>query len=89
MDRASSATALLARLGFAEPGRAAGLLADPLLIAALGGDADGGLDLADAMAEVPDPDLAALGVVRLLEALKSRGMPSADLPADVAIRPTA
>ena len=79
MDRASSATALLARLGFAEPGRAAGLLADPLLIAALGGDADGGLDLADAMAEVPDPDLAALGVVRLLEALKSRGMPSADL----------
>ena len=78
----------LVRLGFAEPGRAERLLADPALAALRGGSSDAGRSgqagegpLEDAfdegvlaaLAETPDPDLALLGLVRLLEALHSLG----------------
>ena len=79
MDRSSSAPALLARLGFAEPRRAAGLLAEPILGSVIGEDPEAVTDLAEAMADVADPDLAAMGLVRLVEALATRGMPSAEL----------
>jgi [glutamine synthetase] adenylyltransferase / [glutamine synthetase]-adenylyl-L-tyrosine phosphorylase len=70
-SRASSRAGQLARLGFAEPTRAEQLLADP----ALGGLIDPLDDvfddgLADALGAVADPDLALLGLVRLMEALR-------------------
>ncbi|HEX2705128.1 MAG TPA: hypothetical protein VHM65_05160, partial [Candidatus Lustribacter sp.] len=70
MTRSVSASAQLARLGFAEPDRAAALLADP----ALAGLVDP-LDhryrdgLPDALSAAADPDQALLGLVRLLESL--------------------
>ena len=72
--RSSSQGATLARLGFAEPARAAQLLADPAL-AGLVDPLDDvfGDGLADALAEVADPDLALLGLVRLMEALRDTG----------------
>jgi [glutamine synthetase] adenylyltransferase / [glutamine synthetase]-adenylyl-L-tyrosine phosphorylase len=69
--RSSSQSATLARLGFADPGRAAGLLADPALAGLVDPLDDVFSDgLPDALAEVADPDLALLGLVRLMEALR-------------------
>jgi len=68
--RAASRAGRLARLGFAEPARADVLLDDP----ALAGLSDP-LDevfrdgLPDALSQVADPDLALLGLVRLMESL--------------------
>jgi hypothetical protein len=72
--RAGSATGRLARLGFAEPARAQRLLAEP----ALAGLVDPLEDVFDdgvlvALSETADPDLALLGLVRLLESLYSGG----------------
>jgi [glutamine synthetase] adenylyltransferase / [glutamine synthetase]-adenylyl-L-tyrosine phosphorylase len=69
--RSSSQSATLARLGFADPGRAAQLLADPALAGLVDPLDDVFSDgLPDALAEVADPDLALLGLVRLMEALR-------------------
>ncbi len=72
--RAPSALAVLARLGFADPEAAERHLGDP----ALGGlidplDDEFSDGLADALGHVPDPDLALLSLVRLLEALRRPG----------------
>ena len=93
VDRSSSAVALMARLGFAEPERSAGLLRDAVLLRlfAPGGDPGAGATLdtdaliestravrtsvAEGLASAADPDLAALGLVRLVEAVL--GMPPA------------
>jgi len=93
VDRSSSAVALMARLGFAEPERSAGLLRDAVLLRlfAPGGDPGAGATLdtdaliestravrtsvAEGLATAADPDLAALGLVRLVEAVL--GMPPA------------
>ncbi|MGL5929326.1 MAG: bifunctional [glutamine synthetase] adenylyltransferase/[glutamine synthetase]-adenylyl-L-tyrosine phosphorylase, partial [Dermatophilaceae bacterium] len=64
----ASVPAEIARLGFADPHRALTLLSDPAVAALVGAHdrvEDGGL--AEAVAEVPDPDGALLGVVRLME----------------------
>ena len=68
--RSGSRGGRLARLGFADPARADTLLDDPAL-AGLTDPldevfADG---LPDALSQVADPDLALLGLVRLMEAL--------------------
>ena len=68
--RATTTGGQLARLGFADPGRAERLLQD----SALAGFADP-LDevfhdgLPDALSAAADPDLALLGLVRVLDAL--------------------
>ena len=64
----------LARLGFADPGRAERLLQDP----ALTGFADPLDDvfhdgLPDALSAAADPDQALLGLVRVLDSLRDRG----------------
>ncbi len=69
--RSSSVAGSLARLGFADPGRAATLLAEP----ALGGLVDPLDDvfadgLPEALAAVADPDLALLCLVRFMESLR-------------------
>jgi len=71
--RQPSLAGRLARLGFVDPPRAQRLLADP----ALAGLVDPLEDVFDdgvlsALGEVPDPDLALLGLVRLLEGLRRR-----------------
>jgi glutamate-ammonia-ligase adenylyltransferase len=68
--RATTTGGRLARLGFADPGRAERLLHDPAL-ASFADRLDGvGHDgLADALGAAPDPDLALLGLVRVLDAL--------------------
>jgi glutamate-ammonia-ligase adenylyltransferase len=69
----------LARLGFADPARAEGLLAEPVLADLLSRsvalDGDGGTVLA-ALGDSPDPDLALVALVRLLEAFDA---PATDL----------
>ena len=85
VDRSSSAVALLARLGFAEPVRSAALLRDPVLLRlfAPGVEPDEAIEstraartsVAEGLAAAADPDLAALGLVRLTEAVLR--MPSA------------
>ncbi len=69
-SRASSLEGRLARLGFADPAKAVRLLADP----AVAGLVDPLEDVFDdgvlsAFGATPDPDLALLGVVRMLGAL--------------------
>ena len=71
--RQPSLAGRLARLGFVDPPRAQRLLADP----ALAGLLDPLEDVFDdgvlsALGEVPDPDLALLGLVRLFEGLRGR-----------------
>jgi len=68
--RAGSRVGRLARLGFAEPARADALLDDPAL-AGLTDPLDEvfGDGLPDALSQVADPDLALLGLVRLMESL--------------------
>jgi glutamate-ammonia-ligase adenylyltransferase len=65
----------LARLGFADPGRAERLLQDPVLT----GFADPLDDvfhdgLPDALSAAADPDQALLGLVRVLDSLRDRGV---------------
>jgi glutamate-ammonia-ligase adenylyltransferase len=87
--RATTTAGNLARIGFADADRAERLLADP----ALGGLVDPFDDLfrdglPDALGDTADPDLALLGVVRLMEALRedepqrrdAESGPAADLP---------
>jgi len=68
--RSASRAARLARLGFADPARADELLDDPAL-AGLTDPLDEvfGDGLPDALSQVADPDLALLGLVRLMESL--------------------
>jgi glutamate-ammonia-ligase adenylyltransferase len=68
--RSGSRGGRLARLGFAEPARADSLLDDPAL-AGLTDPLDEvfGDGLPDALSQVADPDLALLGLVRLMESL--------------------
>jgi [glutamine synthetase] adenylyltransferase / [glutamine synthetase]-adenylyl-L-tyrosine phosphorylase len=73
-DRPSSTAGRLARLGFADSARAERFLADP----ALAGLVDPLEDVFDdglvgGLGRVPDPDLALLNLVRLLEALPRAG----------------
>jgi glutamate-ammonia-ligase adenylyltransferase len=71
--RQESFAARLARLGFADPARAEGLLADPALTGILDPqgirDGDGGGPLLLALSDSPDPDLALIALVRLLDSL--------------------
>ncbi|MGO4340085.1 bifunctional [glutamine synthetase] adenylyltransferase/[glutamine synthetase]-adenylyl-L-tyrosine phosphorylase [Pedococcus sp. 2YAF34] len=70
--RATSRSATLARLGFADPPRAEQLLADPALSGLVDPLDDVFNDgLPDALGAVADPDLALLSVVRLMEALRA------------------
>ncbi|MEP7194588.1 MAG: bifunctional [glutamine synthetase] adenylyltransferase/[glutamine synthetase]-adenylyl-L-tyrosine phosphorylase [Actinomycetota bacterium] len=68
--RSGSRVGRLARLGFADPGRADTLLGDPALVGLTDPldevFADG---LPDALSQVADPDLALQGLVRLMESL--------------------
>ncbi|MBE3075611.1 MAG: bifunctional [glutamine synthetase] adenylyltransferase/[glutamine synthetase]-adenylyl-L-tyrosine phosphorylase, partial [Actinobacteria bacterium] len=85
--RYDSRAGRLARLGFAEPARADALLDDPAL-AGLTDPLDEvfGDGLPDALSRVADPDLALLGLVRLMESLgktdiegQDRGVGSTEL----------
>jgi [glutamine synthetase] adenylyltransferase / [glutamine synthetase]-adenylyl-L-tyrosine phosphorylase len=68
--RSASRVGRLARLGFADPARADTLLDDPA-VAGLTDPLDEvfGDGLPDALSKVADPDLALLGLVRLMESL--------------------
>ena len=70
LARSGSRVGRLVRLGFAEPARADTLLNDPAL-AGLTDPLDEvfGDGLPDALSQVADPDLALLGLVRLMESL--------------------
>ncbi|HET9656521.1 MAG TPA: bifunctional [glutamine synthetase] adenylyltransferase/[glutamine synthetase]-adenylyl-L-tyrosine phosphorylase [Kineosporiaceae bacterium] len=68
--RASTRGGLLARLGFSDPARAERLLADPALAGLLDPLEDRFADgVLSALSETADPDLALLGLVRMLEGL--------------------
>ncbi len=72
MHRAGSLEGQLARLGFAEPDRAARLLGDPALAGFVDPFDDVFHDgLPDALSRAADPDLALLGLVRVVESLSS------------------
>ncbi|QGN59332.1 bifunctional [glutamine synthetase] adenylyltransferase/[glutamine synthetase]-adenylyl-L-tyrosine phosphorylase [Nostocoides sp. HKS02] len=78
--RAVSQTATLARLGFADPPRAAQLLADPALAGLVDPLDDVFSDgLPDALGVVADPDLALLSLVRLMESLRASAPKRRDL----------
>ncbi|MFZ1287241.1 MAG: bifunctional [glutamine synthetase] adenylyltransferase/[glutamine synthetase]-adenylyl-L-tyrosine phosphorylase [Candidatus Phosphoribacter sp.] len=112
VDRSFSVDALLARLGFAEPDRSAGLLRDPVLLRLFAPDTpDSTADhsatnptgvqpetpeeldarherlivatrrmrtsLAEGLSATADPDLGALGLVRLAESVAARMPPNA------------
>ncbi|HET7476906.1 MAG TPA: bifunctional [glutamine synthetase] adenylyltransferase/[glutamine synthetase]-adenylyl-L-tyrosine phosphorylase [Dermatophilaceae bacterium] len=70
-SREVSRSGRLARLGFADPGRADRLLGDPALVGLVDPLDDlFGDGVVEAMGEVADPDQALLGLVRLMEALR-------------------
>ncbi len=82
VGRSSSTVAQLARLGFAEPSRTRAALLDTPLQSVLALVPDADLEeIVEALAEAPDPDLAALTLARLAEAVVR-----ADRPA-VTVRP--
>jgi len=58
----------LLRLGFTDAGRAQQLLADPVLADVVARAEEAGASLPAALGEVPDPDLALLTLLRLVEA---------------------
>ena len=73
-SRTTTTTGALARLGFADPERAAGLLADPALLPLRSAIPDGQVDeVVGAVGDTADPDEALLALVRVLEALAKRG----------------
>jgi glutamate-ammonia-ligase adenylyltransferase len=78
-SRSASRAGRLARLGFADPDRADALLDDGAL-AGLNDPLDEvfGDGLPDALSHVADPDLALLGLVRLMEALRQTDLDSDD-----------
>ena len=69
-SRTTTTTGTLARLGFADPARAAGLLDDRALLPLRGATRDGQLDdVVGALGDTADPDQALLGLVRVSESL--------------------
>lgn len=69
-SRTTTTTGALARLGFADPARAAGLLDDRALAPLRAATPDGQLDdLVAAVGDTADPDEGLLGLVRVAEAL--------------------
>src|SRR5664280_2650052 len=77
--RSGSRAGRLARLGFADPARANTLLDDPALAVLTDPlDAVFADGLPDALSEVADPDLALLGLVRLMESLGKAGVEDDD-----------
>ncbi len=58
----------LLRLGFTDAGRAQQLLADPVLADVVARAEEAGASLPAALARTPDPDLALLTLLRLVEA---------------------
>ncbi len=70
VTRQSTLAGQLARMGFADPDRAQRLLADPALAGLVDPLEDVFSDgVLSALGETPDPDLALLGLVRMLEQL--------------------
>ena len=81
--RTATQGAALARLGFADPGRAESLLADPALAGLVDPLDDIFSDgLPDALGQVADPDLALLSLVRLMESLRRREPAERDTDTD-------
>ena len=73
-SRTTTTEGQLARLGFADPARAAGLLEDAALLPLRAATEDGRLDgLVAAIGETADPDQALLGLVRMAESLAAKG----------------
>ena len=77
--RPGSRVGRLARLGFADPAQAEAFLDDPAL-AGLSDPLDDvfGDGLVDALSQVADPDLALVGLVRLMESLGKRDVEKED-----------
>ena len=72
-SRTTTTTGALARLGFADPERAAGLLGDPALLPLRSVIPDGQVDeVVGAVGDTADPDEALLALVRVLESLALR-----------------
>jgi [glutamine synthetase] adenylyltransferase / [glutamine synthetase]-adenylyl-L-tyrosine phosphorylase len=72
-SRTTTTTGALARLGFADPERAVGLLADAALLPLRSVIPDGQVDeVVAAVGDTADPDEALLGLVRVLESLARR-----------------
>ncbi|HET8615492.1 MAG TPA: bifunctional [glutamine synthetase] adenylyltransferase/[glutamine synthetase]-adenylyl-L-tyrosine phosphorylase [Actinomycetales bacterium] len=77
-----SPAARLARLGFSDPGRAQALLLDPALSGLADPmDVDFAEGLLPALGEAPDPDLALLSLVRLMESVRQLVQRDPDDPA--------
>jgi glutamate-ammonia-ligase adenylyltransferase len=69
-SRTTTTAGALARLGFADPARAAGLLGDRALVPLRAATPDGHLDdLVAAVGDTADPDEGLLGLVRVAESL--------------------
>ncbi|GAA1758708.1 bifunctional [glutamine synthetase] adenylyltransferase/[glutamine synthetase]-adenylyl-L-tyrosine phosphorylase [Nostocoides vanveenii] len=80
--RTESAGAMFARLGFADPARAERLVADSALTGLIDPlDDDFADGVIQALADVADPDLALLTLVRLMESLRTKIASSPDDPA--------
>ncbi|MBW8729927.1 MAG: bifunctional [glutamine synthetase] adenylyltransferase/[glutamine synthetase]-adenylyl-L-tyrosine phosphorylase [Terrabacter sp.] len=75
-SRTSTTEGALARLGFADPDRAVGLIDDRALLPIRAAVEDGQLDpLAAVMGDTADPDQCLLGLVRVAESLAGLGDP--------------
>src|SRR6476660_8512842 len=75
-SRTSTTEGALARLGFADPDRAVGLIDDRALLPIRAAVEDGQLDpLAAVMGDTADPDQCLLGLVRVAESLARLGDP--------------
>ena len=75
-SRTSTTEGALARLGFADPDRAVGLIDDRALLPIRSAVPDGQLDpLAAVMGDTADPDQCLLGLVRVAESLARLGDP--------------
>ncbi|MGN6612602.1 MAG: bifunctional [glutamine synthetase] adenylyltransferase/[glutamine synthetase]-adenylyl-L-tyrosine phosphorylase [Angustibacter sp.] len=80
-SRGSSRAGRLVRLGFADPARAERLLSEPALAGLLDPlDEVFDDDIVRDLAESPDPDLALLGLVRLMESLRDMAHRDPDDP---------
>lgn len=80
-SRTTTTTGTLARLGFADPERAAGLLGDAAFGQLAAADAESRHGLPDAvlaaLGDTADPDQALLGLVRVMESLTAKAGPDA------------